>query len=111
MAQVDFTNAHIEPMSSGTVNITSVENVGMVSYNNRFFDSNIAYITNAVTTTRMVNEQKKLVYKYQGTFTANGTEFFIRPSSPDPTGWRVYNISFNNGDTFDFSIQADLICQ
>lgn len=118
MAEVDFSHAKIEPMAVGvwseypnTKNPTEGNNVTLTGSMVIFRNGGVAY-TISYTRTDLVNQQKKLVYQYQGTFPTSGSEFhlFNRISS-DVYGWRIYNISFNSGDTFVFQIQADLICQ
>lgn len=103
MAMVDFSNAKIEP--AGTVNTTGSANV---SLNTGWLkDSNHNNI-GGNTLTQLINQQKQLMYLYQGTFTASGTEFYIWGGN---TGeWRVYNISFSSGDTYVFQINASLVC-
>ena len=108
MAMVDFTNAKIEPATSMN-NPTYTTDVGL---NNSILSSSGSIITSGATRTRIVNEQKQLVYLYQGTFTASGTEFRIQMETGQGiyTSWRVYNISFADGDTYLFQVKADLIC-
>ena len=119
MAEVDFSNARIEPCN---VVITSSTNVNPTKFTNVSLWNNPLYIysvsqghTTAIgngTETRLTNQQKQLVYLYQGTFSASGTEFYILNSdSSSHAGWKISNISFNSGDTFVFKIRADLICQ
>lgn len=107
MAEVDFSHARIQPW-----------------YNNPTIKSNLClntaylYDITAYTTeigigncTQLVNQQKQLVYQYQGTFNTSGTEFGVWTLGGTIGGWKVSNISFSSGDTFIFQIKADLICQ
>ena len=117
MAMVDFSNARIEPNSSNTgtsltwKNPTGNANVTLAVSSAYLRDSSLNVISSAYNRTLLVNEQKQLMYLYQGTFTASGTEFLIHEDSGHLAGWRISNISFNSGDTFTFKIRADLICQ
>ena len=116
MAEVDFTNARIEPFT-GTIDTRTNVNPtrqDLVSINNptSLADAYGNSITTNHSTTRLVNEQKQLMYLYQGTFTASGTAFYILhlPSGSEICGWKVSNISFNSGDTYVFQINATLVC-
>lgn len=105
MAEVDFSNARIEPV--GTQNMMSYNYLDLNTTILR--DANNDYISNSFTPSRLINEQKQLIYLYQGTFTVGGTEFYMYFS--DGRGqWKVSNISFNSGDTFVFQINATLTC-
>ena len=110
MAEVDFTNARIEPSSLGNwVNPTNAADVSLNNYSYYLLDSSGSSISSALSPTQLINQQKQLMFLYQGTFTASGTEFYIRPTS-SLSGWKVSNISFNSGDTFVFQINATLTC-
>lgn len=108
MAMVDFTNAKIEPATS-SYNPTFTVDVGL---SNNILSSSGSIITTGASRIRTVNEKKQIVYLYQGTFTTSGTEFYIQYSTSEITytNWRVYNISFADGDTYLFQVKADLIC-
>lgn len=114
MAEVDFSNAIIEPadLSSWKTPIY-YENLSL-NRGSGFYNSAGNMITNNLSfggRTQIVNKQKQMVWQYQGNFTDSGTEFYLRQDGGTPlAGWRVYNISFNNGDTFLFTINAELIC-
>lgn len=104
MAQVDFTNAHIEPYGNNPIYIET--DVGLNGVN--FYNASGNAIT-SLTRTVTKNESDNLVYTYSGTFHASGTEFFMRGNNSYDVKWRVYNISFSNGDTFNFKISANII--
>lgn len=112
MAQVDFTNARIAPaIITGFGNPT--ENTYLSINQQKLTNSSGAYISNG-SSTQLKNESKQLVYLYQGTFSASGTEFYVityNNGSSRFSGWKVSNITFSSGDTYVFSIKADLICQ
>ena len=111
MASVDFSNAIIEPSSlSGWMNPTNYSDLSLSVYNFYLLDASGNAVSSASPSLRIVNEQKQLAYQYQGTFTASGTEFYIRPTG-STSGWKVSNISFNSGDTFLFQINATLVCE
>lgn len=109
MAEVDFSHARITP--AGAVNPAAYSYVNLTNLSG-FRDASDNSVA-SVTITTLVNQQKRFVKMFSGTFTASGTEFYIwQYSSPYGVGkWKVSNISFNSGDTFIFQIQADLICQ
>ena len=113
MAEVDFSNAKIAPgvtyASLTWQNPTKNTNVSLASNTFSYlYDANDNPVSTGLVRTRLKNVQKQLVYLYQGTFSTSGTEFYLVDSY---AGWRVWNISFNAGDTFMFKIRADLICQ
>lgn len=112
MAEVDFSHAKIEPATTGWmtfINPTSVAYVTLSAASGNIYNSSGTTIGN-IFATRLVNEQKQLVYQYQGTFSASGTEFYMS-TGQSHSAWRVFNISFNSGDTYLFQVKADLICQ
>lgn len=105
MAQVDFSNAVIEPY--GTQNITAYSNLDLNTTVLR--DANDNTISNAFTPSQLINQQKQLMYLYQGTFSASGTEFYMYYTNGQGK-WKISNISFSSGDTFVFQINATLVC-
>lgn len=113
MAQVDFSNARIEPANiSPSVNPTAYSNLTLAGYNDTLYDSRINAVSSNINVTQLTNQQKQLMYLYQGTFSASGTEFYIihAPSYTNYAGWKVSNISFSAGDTYVFQINATLVC-
>ena len=111
MAQVDFSNARIEPVVSPNV---STGNATANSYLNLNSTALVDATDNAIVTNYssqlLKNEKKEFVYMYTGTFTTSGTVCYIRYVS-NVSWWKISNISFSAGDTYAFSIKADLICQ
>lgn len=112
MAMVDFSNARIEPRSNATVNNTSVANVALEAYSGNLYNAAGSAVVGTGTVTQLINQQKQLMYLYQGTFSASGTEFYFSPQTYAPTilGWKISNISFQSGDTYVFQINANLVC-
>lgn len=110
MAEVDFSHAKIEPsgFDANYVNPTARNDVSLSASSGWIYNSSAGTIGN-IYSTKLVNEAKQIVYQYQGTFSASGTEFYM--GTGDYTLWRVFNISFNTGDTYIFQVKADLICQ
>ena len=116
MAQVDFTNARIEPYTGtlgGRTNVNPTAHEKVMIYNDvSLTDSSGNAVSSGYTVTTLINQQKQLMVLYNGTFSASGTEFYILgiPNSNQICGWRVYNISFSSGDTYVFQINATLVC-
>lgn len=109
MAEVDFSHARITP--SGNINPSGSSYLGMTS-SMLFSDSSLSTLISSGSRSQLVNTQKQFVYQYQGTFTANGTEFYVGNIVNNVSHvWKVSNISFQSGDTYVFKIRADLICQ
>lgn len=111
MAEVDFSNARIEPI--GTVNATKSAEVSLNIAGGILSDVSGNQISTGYSISRLINAQKQLMYIYQGTFTASGTMFYIQQNvgqSANHSGWKISNISFNSGDTYVFQINANLVC-
>ena len=110
MAEVDFSNATIEPATTlagmTMYNPTRNEKLSLTAYGGKLFNSNGVEIGTG-TLTLLVNELKQFVYQFRGTFSAGGTEAYIVGND---AAWRIYNISFSNGDTYSFTINATLTC-
>ena len=108
MAQVDFSNAILEPSPvSGATPLTHSD------YLRIFYSAGIWNAVNgaAIVTNnnyaKLINTSNKVTIIYTGTFTASGTEFYIGFSSSSLKIWRVSNISFNSGDTYSFAIDIE----
>lgn len=110
MAMVDFTNAKIVPLEGYTRPVFDPGYVNL--YTSTFKDAVGNTINTNGTRNVLINESKRLVLSFSGAFTTSGTEFYITATSgsPVPAKWRVYNISFQNGDTYSFEIPINLIC-
>lgn len=120
MAQVDFSNARIEPcaypgIGSGAfsgysaINPMGKSNVSL-AMTEQLWNANGGSINTNATVTQLINQQKQLIYLYQGTFNTSGTEFYIIYYGDYQVGaWKISNISFDSGDTYIFRIRADLV--
>ena len=116
MAEVDFSNAKIEPMSLNDGNVwinPTVNSYLTLNSLSSLYNVNGVSITDVFYPQIITNASKRLVILYSGTFSANGTEFYLplRQSGNYFAGWRFFNITFSAGDTFMFKVRADLICQ
>lgn len=105
MAQIDFSNARIEPYNTNPVN----NNTNYVSLNNAYFsaDSGGTTINENVHANIMSATNNRIVIRYYGQMKAgvSGTSFAMGSMT-----WRVSNISYSGGDTYDFTIGCDLTC-
>lgn len=109
MAIVDFSHATIEPV--GTSSQTGQTFLSLK--NQQFKDVNGTVINSGGSYTTMKEEQRLVMYQYNGTFIASGTEFYvgmITSSGILKSAWKVSNVSFSSGDTYVFQIRASLIC-
>lgn len=103
MAQVDFTNAVIEPYINNPLSRSRLS-----------LDANAIYALDGSAdiisglSVQYSNTKTSINATYTGTFTASGTGFRILQAE---THWRVTNVSFSAGDTLYLTIRADLICQ
>lgn len=104
MAQVDFTNAHIQPYGNNP--IYEQGDAGLANVTNFYNSSGTAIAT--VSKSVITDDPKKLVFNLSGTFSASGTEFYIGTSGSDFV-YRVFNIHFSNGDTFIFRFNANIV--
>ena len=104
MAQVDFSNAKIEPISS--------------AWDAGDFRINTANLFDTVRGSRISTEAKvevindtatKKSFQYSGRFTKSGTEFYFPGINNGSKSWRVYNISFDIDDVYAFIIDIELI--
>lgn len=108
MAEVDFTNARISPEQSGK-NPTGAPLVNIDTGVLTNASGNLVASGNHTVTK---NTAQQFVILYSGTFDVSGTEFYLRSyGSSTACAWKVSNITFSAGDTYVFSIKADLICQ
>jgi len=119
MAQVDFDNAKIEVI--GTRKPLQQRYLGLTNYNNQ---TRIIYfmtlsepwlaLSSNCTITVLTNTPTKYSLRFLGTFSSNAgtgsTEFgiYISYSTGYDFFWKVSNIVFNAGDTFDFVVDVDI---
>ena len=104
MAQLDLSNAHITPIYP-PANIASY--LFLNSGNYLFFNENGTQITEGSSGSILVEQTSYFKIYYSGTFTASGTEFYIGRVNLQPI-WRVSGVSFSVGDTYAFTIRADI---
>ena len=104
MADVDFSNAVLdvnydEPLEFSYLGI----------YSNNPFDKSGNQITTNSGSSAVSSTPAKLTWLFTGTFTANGTEFYLGAFYGSSTGgtWKVSNISFSVGDTYSFVIDIE----
>ena len=112
MAQVDFSNARITPTTNPwghSANPTGTEYANL-NVSNGIYDASGNGLVSNFSMNILKNANRQFVFLWSGTFTASGTEFYI-VSSSGYSAWKVSNITFNAGDTYTFSISANLICQ
>jgi len=108
MADVDFSNARIEPF--GTICPAAYSYLNITT-NSSLRDANDTSIASNHAT-RDINDQKQMLTTYYGTFTASGTEFYLYQYTNLGVGkWKISNVSFNSGDTYMFNINAELVCE
>lgn len=108
MAFVDFSNAQLHLPSSPTFNITNNGNVCLS--NNVLTNASGQTIVSNYNHSITINEQKKQVHQYTGTFTASGTEFYLGDKLAVNQKYKITGISFQNGDNYSFEIPVTLTC-
>lgn len=120
MAQVDFSNAHIEPLdygtcfrsmylalTNGTFGGNAGWNFGITGDNN----SGTAHICSqpSGTITDLTEHGFKVIY--DGTFSTSGDSFTLTYSWNSARYWLISNIHFEAGDTFHFQIDVNFSYQ
>ena len=109
MAQVDFSNASLQP-APNKYPLRYSYNMLLNSGNTCVFKNSQNSVINSdyrVTETSSSLTHKTLVYT--GKFIASGTEFYIGELYGSAIyAWKVSNISFQNGDTYSFAIDIDV---
>lgn len=106
MAQVDFSNAILSLPSS----FFPLKTVDAALYGSGLYNANNQQINSNYTSQIIVNEEKRLVIAYSGTFNASGTEFYFGAVAQIGQKWKMSNISFNSGDTYVFQVPITLTC-
>lgn len=100
MAQVDFSNARIEPLHAITWSWDY--QLGLASTGALFSSDGTQIVSNQQMNYSYYNPPTKAVILYAGAFTASGTEFYIKNQV---YGWKVSNVSFSAGDSYSFEIE------
>lgn len=103
MAQLDLSNAHITPVYSPANDGTYLI---LTPTNWKFSDANGTDISSGSGSILVQTTSYFKVY-YSGTFTASGTQFYIGKVNSQPV-WRVSGVSFASGDTYAFTIKANI---
>lgn len=109
MALVDFSNAHIEVASPSSFKPFWNNWLGLRGFsgnpiirdaNNNNIVSNLGQSDHPVSVS-------KFYIALTGTFTASGTELYYG-NTRNGVLYKITNISFSSGDTFDFRINAEI---
>ena len=107
MAQVDFSNAIIEPIDNTYPFQSEYLHLYRPSSAVLFSTVDGQYtVASSVTKTIRTNTLDKMSFVYTGTFTRSGTEFALYMSSS--SRWKISNIEFNSGDTASFEIVVEI---
>lgn len=113
MAQIDFSNAVLEPVDNTHMNpymsFEPTTNQSMA-----ICDSTGARIGTITTKQRLIDETGKFVMLYIGSIasgTSASTEMYIGMGTQNPWTkyWKISNISFSGGDTFTLQIKSEFI--
>ena len=100
MAQVDFSNAVMEPYMWNPASSSYLALTGDLR------NSGGTLVTSSKSYNIIKNTVDELSIKVTGTFNTSGTEFYFYQSY---FFWKISNISFSSGDTFEFQVNADLV--
>ena len=112
MAEVDFSNAIFTIVAgSGATSTNPILSSDLALNNRTLWDATgNAISSSSSTATKIQSENTIQKISYSGEFTASGTEFYIS-TAPSNIRYKVSNISFNSGDSYSFSVRADLTCE
>lgn len=108
MAQVDFSNAVLEPYTD-VKPLTAQYDLGIEI--NNISNANSGIIASNLTTTVLENTLSKRSVLFTGTFTDSGTEcylYYYFSIAVHNIYWKISNISFSSGDTFSFVIDIEV---
>ena len=104
MAQVDFSDAIINSFPSAYSRTSwDFDGLGLGAAN--FRNSSQQTISTNMTISTYSESIHNKAFRYVGSFTGSGTEFWIWCDANYPL-WHVTNISFSSGDTFDFIVDT-----
>lgn len=118
MAQVDFSNAVLEPYHPNNYSPTGLMDLSQGTSGWRDYcivNSSGSRITQSGADNVNVvigNDDRELLVRYWGTFNTSGTELYInctRNGTDFGQYWKISNISFSPGDTYDFTIDCTLL--
>ena len=113
MAQIDFSNAVLEPVGNTHMNpYMSFEPTTNLSI--AICDSSGTRIGSVTTKQRLVDESGKFVMLFIGSINsgiASSTEMYIGMGTQNPWTkyWKISNISFSGGDTFTLQIKSEFV--
>lgn len=110
MAQVNFDNAIITPYTS---NPASASHLALYRGDQAYYkcvDINGNSVVSSRTMTLVSESTSGFEVLFTGTFSTSGSEFYIKIYYMNAFYWRISNISFASGDTFNFKIKANLTC-
>ena len=102
MAQVDFSNAVLQPYSNSYYPMTRSGYLALGS-NGALLNEYGYAISSTVSKTFLTNTPSKVSILCVGNFTTSGTEFYMGTDLI----WKISNVSFSNGDTFSFVIDIE----
>ena len=109
MAEIDFSNAKLEPYLHNPMSLDLY--VGLYRITN---SSGQSIAGSSAGTAQYIADTSgaytTMIVIISGTMSASGTEFYMATAeSTGNIGWRVSNISFQSGDTFYLQIQCKIV--
>ena len=108
MAFVDFSNAQLHLPSNSSFNITT--DAYACIYNGYLVNASGQAVSTNYNVQLLIDEPKKLVFQYTGTFTASGTEFYFGVRNAVNEKYKITGVNFQNGDQYSFQIPITLTC-
>ena len=107
MAQIDFTNATLDAYIGNPMAQGSYLRMNADSY---LYDTSGNNISASASRSVILNTPAKASVQYTGTVNASGTEFLLgvqKSSNTITFAWKVSNVSFSSGDTYDFIVDIE----
>lgn len=112
MAEINFTNAVLEPYNRCPASFPDIA-IETDPYIIRLVDASGNRITSSDNDNFEIvrSAYNDILYHFWGTMGTNGTEIYLRKSYGGAVNWywKISNVSFQSGDTYDFQINAVLM--
>lgn len=105
MAQVDFSNAVIQPFNANNYNPIRRGHVSFDLLGNGVTDVNGTQIVSAFSSSNSDETKDGFLSTMTGTFNTSGTEMYLFNNE---IHWKISNITFNSGDVFLLKVQVEM---
>ena len=104
MAQVDFSNAKIEPSDYNNPHPMGYDYLMQLDNSLFLYTREDGSINTNANKATLLSTSKKISILYTGTFTKSGNYFYLGTHYV----WKVSNITYNAGDTYSFVVEVEV---